>query len=99
MIIGLRALHERNKVTYTVGYVENFQIGGGCKSAIFHKLKFDIVPYFGLINCPTVAKIFSCKNGFLSLICIILTRATALKTSSLDFFIIISIQLNCLFQV
>ena len=25
-------------------------------------LKFDMVPYFGLINCPTVAKIFSCKK-------------------------------------
>ena len=54
---------------------------GGCKSAIFQysKLKFDIVLYFGLINSPTVAKIFSCKNGFLSLICIKLTKDTALK--------------------
>ena len=59
---------------------------GGCKLAIFrlNKLKFDIVPYFGLINSPTGAKIFSCKNGFLSLICIKLTRDTALKTISLD---------------
>ena len=50
----------------------------------YSKLKFDMVLYFGLINCPTVAKIFSCKNGFLSLICIKLTRDTALKPISLD---------------
>ena len=70
----------------TVGCVWNFQIGGGSKSAIFQfsELKFDIVPYFGLINSPTGAKIFSCKNGFLSLICIKLTRDTALKPILLD---------------
>ena len=52
----------------TVGCVWNFQIGGGCKSAIFQHsyLKFDTILYFGLINSPTVAKIFSCKNGVLS---------------------------------
>ena len=40
--------------------------GGGSIKAIFQskKLKFDMVLYFGLINCPTVAKKFSCKNGF-----------------------------------
>ena len=50
----------------TVGCVWNFQIGGGSIKAIFQsrKLKFDMVLYFGLINCPTVAKKFSCKNGF-----------------------------------
>ena len=74
------------KHTSTVGCVWNFQNGGGCKLAIFQfsKLKFYMVPYFGPINCPTVAKIFSCKNGFLSLICIKLKRDTALKTISLD---------------
>ena len=70
----------------TVGCDWNFQIGGGCKSAIFQyiKLKFDLVKYFGLINSPTVAKIFSCKNGFLSLIFTKPTRDIALKTISLD---------------
>ena len=70
----------------TVGCVWNFQIGGGCKLAIFQfsKLKFDMVLYFGLINCTTVAKIFSSKNGLLSLICIKLTRNTALKPILLD---------------
>ena len=50
----------------TVGCVWNFQIGGGSIKAIFQsrKLKFDTVLYFGLINSPTVAKKFSCKNGF-----------------------------------
>ena len=50
----------------TVGCVWNFQIGGGSKLAIFQysKLKFDMVLYFGLINSPTVAKKFGCKNGF-----------------------------------
>ena len=50
----------------TVGCVWNFQIGGGSIKAIFQsrKLKFDIVLYFGLINSPTVAKKFSCKNEF-----------------------------------
>ena len=49
---------------FTVGCVWNFQIGGSSKSAIFQcrKLKFDMVLYFGLINCLTVAKIFSCKK-------------------------------------
>ena len=48
----------------TVGCVWNFQIGGGSIKAIFQskKLKFDMVLYFGLINSPTVAKKFSCKN-------------------------------------
>jgi len=34
--------------------------------AIFQsrRLKFDMVLYFGLINSPTVAKKFSCKNEF-----------------------------------
>ena len=70
----------------TVGCVWNFQIGGGCRLVIFQfiKLKFDMVPYFSLINSPTGAKIFNCENGFLSLICIKLTRDTALKTISLD---------------
>jgi len=42
----------------TVGWVWNFQIGGGCESAIFQysKLKFDLILYFGLINSPTVVK-------------------------------------------
>ena len=50
----------------TVGCVWNFQNGGGSIKAIFQfkKLKFDMVLYFGLINSPTVAKKFSCKNGF-----------------------------------
>ena len=70
----------------TVGCIWNFQIGGGSKWAIFQfsKLKFDMIPFFSLIHSPTVAKILSCKNGFLSLICIKLKRDTALKTISLD---------------
>ena len=70
----------------TVGYIKNFKIWGGCESSIFQdsKFNFDMVLYFGLINCPTVAKIFSCKNRFLSLIYIKLTRDTASQPISLD---------------
>ena len=76
------ALFKHRLETSTVGYVWNFQIGGGCKSAIFQfsKLKFDMVLYFGLINSPTLAKIFYCKNGFSSLICMKVIRDTVLKT-------------------
>ena len=41
-----------------------------------------MVLYFALMNSPTVAKIFSCKN--LCLFCLKLTRDTALKPISLD---------------
>ena len=55
---------------YSLGCVWNFQIGRGCKCAIFQydiiidKLKLDLVLYFGLIDFLTVAKILSWKNGF-----------------------------------
>ena len=56
---------QRPSFSDTVGCVWNFQIGGGCKLTIFqyNRLKFDMVLHFGLINCPTVVKIFSCKKS------------------------------------